>query len=57
MRVIEYIIFMIKTVEDCLKKVEGDWELSQIIYDIKDILIEVVCIGSEIDDIMIKNQS
>ena len=48
---------MIKTLEDCFKKVDDDTELSTILMAIKNTMIEVVCTGGELDDIMIRNQS
>lgn len=57
MRVIEYVIFMIKTIEDCIKKVENDEELCRFIQNLKNLVIEVICVGGESEEIMIRNQS
>lgn len=56
-RVIEYIIFMIKTIEDCLRKIKDDTELCSLILILKNVIIEVICVGGENDEIMIRNQS
>ena len=51
----EYLCFLIKTLEDCLKKVTTIEELKSIIITLKSSLFEIICLGAENDDIMIRN--
>ena len=53
----EYICYLIKTLEDCLKKLELETELTEMISTLRVPLIEIICVSSEFDDIMIRNQS
>lgn len=53
----EYVCFLIKTLEDCLKKIPTAFELIALILSIKAELIEVTCLAAEYEDIMIKNQA
>lgn len=53
----EYLCFLIKSLEDCLKKISSVQELSSIIIELKSNLSEIICLGAENEDIMIRNQA
>lgn len=46
---------MLKTIEDCLRKLNDEEDIAYIINNQKKFIVEVLCIGSENDEIMIKN--
>jgi hypothetical protein len=52
----EYICFLIKTLEDCLKKLSPK-ELSELIMTLKLSLLETLASCGEQEDISIKNQA
>ena len=57
-KVKEYTCFLIKTLEDCLKKCSQQEYLSNLItFSKKDLLIETICMGAECEDIMVRNQA
>jgi hypothetical protein len=56
LKVKEYICFLIKTIEDSIKKVPLE-ELSSFLLSIKSDIFELICTGAELEDIMVRNQS
>ncbi len=57
-KILDYAIFMIKTLEDSLKKISRNpAELKQVILKFRTAFVEVTCLGGESEDIMIRNQT
>ncbi len=54
LKIKEYLCFLIKTLEDCFKKIPSPQLLQLIIIQLKKPLIEITCMCAEYDDIMIR---
>lgn len=51
----EYICFTIKTLEDCIRKVQNFEEIRDIFSKHRVALVSLVCSAAEFDDVMIRN--
>lgn len=56
LKVKEYLCLLIKSIEDCFKKLTKE-EVKDLIMASKDSLFETLCLGAEQEDIMIRNQT
>ena len=56
LKIKEYICFLIKTIEDSIKKVPQE-EFGDFLLPLKSEIFELICTGAEIEDIMVRNQS
>jgi hypothetical protein len=55
-KTLEYVCFTIKTIEDCLKRTSRS-QIVALVQSCKAQLIEVICLGSENEEIMVRNQA
>ena len=53
----DYLCFLIKTLEDAIRKVPTAEMLKTLILNLKNDLFEVICTGAECEDILVRNQT
>ena len=51
----DYICFMIKTLEDAVRRVSPDGGLKDLVLSLKNDLFDVICTGAESEDVLVRN--